>query len=101
MDNFRRLTNMLKSNFPEYKVSVRRCKMPNGDVGDCDKKGKNFFIRVDKFKSEDEQFWILVHEFPHVLAWDDPDDHGSMWGRAYAKCYKIYEKFIDELNENI
>lgn len=98
MDDFRRLTNMLKKAFPEYKVSVRRSKMPNGDIGDCDKKGKNFFIRIDRFRSEDEQFLILVHEFAHVFAWDDPEDHGKKWGKAYSDCYKIYEKFIEELN---
>lgn len=98
MDDFRRLSNMLKCKFPEYKVSVRRSKMPNGDIGDCDKKGKKFVIRIDKFKEESEQFLILVHEFAHVPAWDDPDDHGVMWCKAYAKCYKIYEEFIDKIN---
>lgn len=100
MDEFKHLANILKKAFPEYQVSVRRVKMPDGDLGDCGKKGKKFFIRIDKNSKLPVQLLILVHEFSHILAWDDPNDHGGKWGRAYAKVYNIYvNEYINEGNE--
>lgn len=103
MDNFKILSKIFKDTFPEYKISIRRVKMGEGNPGDCDYLGKNKFrIRINNTVELDEQLLWLLHEVAHVLSWHSKgkDDHNADFGKAYAKCYRIYlEKFIGEDDE--
>jgi hypothetical protein len=99
MDDFRQLAKIFKKEFPEYKVSIRRVKMADGDAGECNKLSKDkFLIKVNKKTNHDEQLLWLLHEVAHMLSWEHKgDDHSIHWGKAYAKCYKIYlEKFVED-----
>lgn len=108
MKCYRKILNILKAKFPEYKVSVRRVKLPNTLYGDCSlinnkKKRREFFIRINNVLNEESAIDILVHEWAHILAWDAPgDDHGEAWGKAYSKVYRIYLKeYVEAYNNDI
>lgn len=96
MNNFRQLAKIFKSTFHNHEVSIRRVKLPDWVSGECDKKGKKFFVTINNKSPEAEQIQTLIHEVAHMIAWDDPDDHGNKWGKAYSKVYKIYlDKFVN------
>lgn len=93
MKEFRKVVNIFKRKFPEYKVSVRRVPLSYGTYGDCLCMGKHFRIRIKNTLSEDMAIDTFVHEFAHVLAWEEPGDrHGAAWGKAYSRCYRIFLK---------
>ena len=103
---YRKIVSILKAKFPEYKVSVRRLRLPDGLCGDCalingKRKRKEFRIRISNRMSEEMAIDTLVHEWAHILAWDAPgDEHGPAWGRAYSKVYRIYlTEYVDAYNE--
>ena len=96
MYDFKHLAKTYKKTLTTYKISIRRVKMGQNDGGDCQllSKAKNHFrIRINKKADDEAQMQTLIHEIAHMIAWDDPDDHGQKWGKAYAKSYKI---FLDE-----
>ena len=97
MDHFRALRDALKRANPTITVSVRRCKMPAGLLGDCLRMDGYFRIRIDRSRPEQVQVDTLVHEFAHAIAyleWENTWDHGPEFGVAYADCYRIYEKTV-------
>ena len=99
MDDFKQLAKIFKKSFPEYKINIRRTKISRKSFGDCcclNKAKKHFLIRIDKSGEIQEQILILIHEMAHVIAWDDPDDHGKPWGKAYSTVYNIYlDEFVN------
>lgn len=39
----------------------------------------------------------LIHEWAHVLSWDDDPCHGRVWGRSYAFAYRaVWEDEDDD-----
>mgnify|MGYP001354812276 CR=1 FL=1 len=107
MKCYRKIVQIIKKNFPEYKVSVRRTKLPDTLCGDCrlvngKKKRKEFLIRINNRLSEDLAIETFVHEWAHVIAWHAPgDDHGCHWGRAYSKVYRIYlNEYVEVCNSD-
>ena len=100
MDSFyRQLVTRLKARYSGYSISVRRVVL--SDVcGDCERRTDgSFLIRVAKSKSLQEQCDTLIHEFPHVPAWNEwvkTHRHGSKWSENYRICYEIYEQLIEE-----
>ena len=75
-----------------YSVTVRRCKMPADDDGDCRQLAKHrLMVRVNKDLPEPVALEVLAHEYAHALSWDIEHErsvsHSSFWGVAYAECY--------------
>lgn len=97
MDHFATLRDALKQSNPTISVSVRRCRVPKGNCGDCLRKSDHFLIRIDPSQPLQVQLDSLVHEFAHAIAyleWENTWDHGPEFGVAYADCYRIYEKTV-------
>jgi hypothetical protein len=97
MDLFSKLRDALKAANPTITVSVRRCKMPAGLLGDCSRKPDRFLVRVSNDQPMQGQLDILVHEFAHAIAWvewENTATHGPIWASAYASCYRTYEKTV-------
>ena len=98
MQNYRKVVGIFKRKFPEYRVNVRRVRMPHGLHGDCSRKsGNHFLIRIKSELPEDVAIDTFLHEFAHILSWHKPgDDHGIDWGVAYSKVYRIFlREYID------
>lgn len=87
---------MYRRHFPEYQFTARRVRVPQDCYGDCLKlEDGTFRIRISKDLTEAIAIETLIHEMAHILAWEKPGDpHGSAWGQAYSKCYRIYLKEI-------
>jgi hypothetical protein len=84
---------IFKRHFPEYVISVRRAKMSWSLYGDCLHIKKNQFrIRIHHTLNQDAAIYFFIHEFAHVLAWDEEADHGMAWGKAYSRCYRLFCK---------
>jgi Zn-dependent peptidase ImmA (M78 family) len=102
MQQYRKVVNILKKHFSEYKLTVRRLPLPDTLFGDCkliNKKKKEFLIRINKDLDEDQAIFIFLHEISHCEAWFHPgDDHGLAWGKAYSKVYRAYLKYY--INES-
>lgn len=100
MDDFRTLAKILKKEFPDVKVSIRRIKMAKGSSGYTDPDGKDkFIIKINKECEHQESLDTLVHEFSHCLCYDEKDFHSVAWAKAYAKVYDVYlKKFVNEEN---
>jgi hypothetical protein len=98
MRQFQKLIRFLKKEYPQYKVRVRRKKLPGCLLGECEWKPDGWFtIRIQPHLPEEVANHILVHEWAHVLAWDLPgDDHGRHWGRAYSKLYRQFMQFLED-----
>lgn len=98
MHTYRRLVIALKKAYPKYKVSVRKAKVPEGYDGYTIKVGVNqWLIKIsNELKTEEEFIGILLHEFPHVPAWDEFTvlgiEHGPQWGVEHSRCYQIFEE---------
>lgn len=76
---------------PKYPISVRRRNLNSTNcVGYCVKNGKKFQIVVCNTLNEDSAVLILIHEFAHALAWGKENDHDAIWGRCYAKCWRVF-----------
>jgi len=82
---------------PVWAVSVRRCKMPAGDHGDCSLVSKDggqphFRIRVAKALPEEAQVYVLLHEWAHALSWGSESHriraHGPEWGIAMSRIWQ-------------
>lgn len=76
-----------------YTVTVRRCKIPADDDGDCRQIAKHkLMVRVNKNLSEPVALEVLAHEYAHALSWDIEHErsvsHSPFWGVAYAECYR-------------
>lgn len=49
-----------------------------------------FVITIDKRLCYYMKANTLAHEWGHVITWnEDADDHGEVWGKAYARCYRV------------
>ena len=97
MDLFAKLRDSLKAANPTITVSVRRCRVPQKNCGDCLRRKDRFLVRVDRNQPLQVQLDTLVHEFAHAIAyleWENTEDHGPEFGVAYASCYRIYEKTV-------
>ena len=97
MDHFRALRDALKQANPTITVSVRRCKMPAGLLGDCRRKSDHFLVRVSSDQPIQVQVDTLVHECAHAIAfieWEETSQHGPQWAQAHLDCYRIYEKTV-------
>lgn len=98
-DYFREVASFFKnSNLVIEPISVRRMKIRSGLDGLCEKKDNKFVIKVSSNLNENYSIDVLIHEVAHAVAWEkDTDIHGSNWGRAYSKVYRLFlEKFIDD-----
>lgn len=103
MKNFRKLTRMLKAAYPQHKVSVRRVPMTCKLFGDCERKGKSWRIRINRELDEHAAIDTLVHEFPHVAAWQEfkeTGEHGIVWAEHFRRCYRIYEQMVEQSYES-
>lgn len=62
-------------------------------AAECRFERKKFTIVLDPEELGTDRDWMemLAHEWAHTLVWQVPgeQDHGSMWGAAYAKCYCV------------
>ena len=101
MEFYYKLVKTLKSKYSEYKVSIRRKKLAQTDYANCwfDKKKSLFSIKISSSLEEPAACDSILHEFAHVLSWDEYEsgiDHGPKWSAKYRQCYKIYEKMCQE-----
>lgn len=74
----------------EYPVWVRRCRL-KGYYGATQWLGDRyrFVITICNEMSESDQVHTLVHEWAHVLTWDESEeDHDAIWGEAHARLYQ-------------
>lgn len=99
MSNFRKVVKLLKRQFPEYVVKVRRLRLPTTLQGDCSFKEPAFLIRINNVLNEDAAIDVLIHEWAHILSWDYPgDNHGMQWGKAYSRVYRLFLREFVESN---
>ncbi len=95
--SLRVLATMLRAEFPDVQVSVRRSKAGDGYFAHTtyDDEADRFTITIDRDIQEDFATFILAHEFAHVIAWDDTakDDHGPAFWRAYMEAYRVYLRY--------
>lgn len=102
METFKKLANLLKKKYPEYKIDIR-C-VPIKDYGRwklLDIKSKHYLIQISKNSSDGEKIDAILHEFSHVLTanktYENESEHHAAWGQTYAKLYRIYEEnFLNE-----
>lgn len=98
MKQFRKSIIFLKKTFPtNLPVKVRRVHLKNELDGECVKYKDFFSIKVQKDLEEHQAIEVLLHEFAHVLSWDETKDfHSKKWGEEYARVYRSYlSKFLD------
>lgn len=90
------LNKLRKDIPPPLPTQVRRIKIKDEEdtIGFCEKRGKKFYIKIDKRLSEQMAIMILLHEWAHALSWpycgSKEEDHGPEWGIAYAKVWRAY-----------
>ena len=98
-DYFRKVAEFLKeSKLVELPVKIRKIHLKEGLDGLCEYKEDKFIIKISQSLPENYSIDVLIHEFAHAVAWGkDIDVHGTNWGKAYSKVYRLFlEKFIDE-----
>lgn len=119
--NFQSLIRVLKKHCPaQYPVRVTSRKVKKDNGGVYLRKAKNgqkyFLVIIDDtilshLKSATAKNcydyclycslknMILLHEWAHVLSWDEKDlnqdDHSPIYGKSYSKVFRIYEKWVD------
>lgn len=79
-------------------VSVTRVPLPDGDLGDCEKRRGRFYIRISNEIPTDFAIWVLIHEWAHAMVWPlykrRDRDHTSHFGIAWAEAYRaIYHEY--------
>lgn len=106
MHTYRQLVRHLKVALPEYRVSVRRVKLPSyvehdieyQDYGDTDRqRGGKFLIRINRDLDEPAAIFAVLHEYGHVVSWltdRHPSDHGPEFGKAYARVWRVYQEWL-------
>lgn len=101
MNNYTKLRSLLKQEYPEYSIKVRRVKLSHyGTWQVIDSKKKEFLIKIDKDSSVDNQCDALIHEWAHCLCYgptktpEGENQHKAVWGITYAKLYRLYEDRI-------
>jgi len=97
-EHYYSLLRFLRKNiaFP-YPISIRRVKLPNDRIGDCDFENGKFKIRIDRSLPELLAMDILIHEISHALSWESDKhltDHGPKWGLAYSKTYRTFLQWL-------
>ena len=90
---FNKVVRFFKKQLP-YRFAVRRCKTKNGFEGDCtyNYETDDYVIRISNKLSENKAVGVFLHEASHLgslLKQDDP--HGTAFGIAYSKIYKMWE----------
>ena len=75
------------------KFSVKRCKITSALEGDCCYKNNKYFIRINNNLNDKESVNCLLHELAHIgtMLEQEEDLHGSAFGMAYSKIYKLFE----------
>jgi Zn-dependent peptidase ImmA (M78 family) len=77
----------------KYPVSIQRVKLADSCHGYCQLKNKKFLIRINRDLDVATAIDTLIHELAHAIAWDAKGDiHGTEWGKAYSKVYRLYLK---------
>lgn len=86
-----------KNNLAEKPIIVRRVKLSPSLDGQCDLKENKFIIKINRNLSENYSIDVVIHEIAHAVAWEkDADVHGTNWGKAYSKVYRLFlENFIE------
>ena len=97
--NFRRLAKVLRKKFPTLApvyVYYRNGRMPRKTLAMAtaifyDNRIHHFIITVDSRKSEIVVLDSLLHEWAHVVSWQDGqkevDEHDTTWAIAYSKIW--------------
>lgn len=69
-------------------VWVRRCRL-TGCYGTTQWGTGRFLITIDSALPESDQVHTLLHEWAHVLTWDESEeDHDEVWSAAYSRIYQ-------------
>lgn len=97
---YSRVVRFFKKVFHNVNFSVLKCKMPNHLEGECAYENGKYFIRIDKNLNDNEAINCLLHELSHIeTLLQQKDPHGSAFGIAYSKIYKLYEtEFTKKFN---
>lgn len=95
---YSRVVLFFKKVFYNIEFSVLRCKMPKSLEGECAYENGRYFIRIDKNLNDNEAINCLLHELSHIETMlEQADPHGSAFGIAYSKIYKLYEAEFTQL----
>lgn len=87
-----KVVRYFKKVFSNTKISILRCKMPSSLEGDCTCNNGKYYIRIDKNLNDNEAINCLLHELSHIHTMlKQNDSHGTAFGIAYSKIYKLYE----------
>jgi hypothetical protein len=93
-EQYNNLARFLKSKY-KRKLNIVRVRLRND--GWCIKDGNDFSIRINRGLSEELAIETLIHEFAHILSWQqEDDDHGPKWGIAYSKVYRLFLEFLKQ-----
>ena len=71
---------------------------------DISKTGKTYVIMIDSNQDQRSQIDTLLHEWAHLLDWDargvdkaaDHDWHDGVWGKQFARTYRVFEAWEPE-----
>lgn len=84
---------------PSHPVIITTCKLSCDDVGSIIFKKNKFIIRINKLASYAIRQETLIHEYAHVLDWNNYQDtedeflhHSDSWGVYYARVYRVWLK---------
>lgn len=87
-----RVVHFFKKKFHNIDISILKCRIPNDLEGECSYENGKYIIRINKNLNDSEAVNCLLHELSHIKTiLEQKDPHGSAFGMAYSKIYKLYE----------
>ena len=95
MAAFAEATRWLKSRYPRLRVTVRRCRVPDGSIGDTTRLARDQYrIRVSSTLDEDAAVHILIHEWAHAAKWGPRSKrmHMARWAVEFAELLDEWGK---------
>lgn len=92
-----KVVRFFKKVFSDVNLSILRKKMPKELEGLCIYFDNKYTIHIDKKLGDSEAVNCLLHELSHIKTMlYQKDPHGSAFGIAYSKIYKLYEAEFTE-----
>ncbi len=89
---FHKLFDALGKQYPltrDLRVEIKT--LPGNYLGLTSRSGERLLIEIEGSQGQQGIIDTLVHEWAHAMVWDTHgDDHGALWGVAWAKAYRVY-----------
>lgn len=87
-----RVVKFFKSIFSNIDLSIKKCKLNKSLEGICCYEDGKYVIKINENLNDSEAVNCLLHELSHIETMlKQKDPHGSAFGIAYSRIYKLYE----------